>query len=130
MSVSEVERVARAICIADGEDPDAFHTREERESGLCLTDHAIPLWRQADYMRRAKAAIAALPSYEGMREALTVARKAIASLERDALGEGVYGHDPHDGAPLGYPIRDELLSMIDLALASIETDLARISSEG
>ena len=50
-------------------------------------------------------------------EALIDARAAIESLDEDALGT-VPAVDEHTGeAILGYPIKDELLSSIDAALA-------------
>jgi hypothetical protein len=59
MSEEMIEKVARALVEADGEEPDAFHTSVDYESDLCLQDHAIPLWRQRPYYEYAKAAVAA-----------------------------------------------------------------------
>lgn len=53
-----------------------------------------------------------------MKEVLEEARKAIASLDDDALGT-VPAADEHTGeAIMGYSIRDELLARIDAALSA------------
>jgi hypothetical protein len=51
-------------------------------------------------------------------EALTEARKAIASLEQGGIGYGVAGYD-HLGAPIPYPLRDELLATLDTTLTKL-----------
>jgi hypothetical protein len=68
MSEEMIEKVARALVEADGEEPDAFHTSVDYESDLCLQDHAIPLWRQRPYYEYAKAAVAAYNPNERLRE--------------------------------------------------------------
>lgn len=53
-----MDGLALALCVADGEEPEAFHSRAEREAsdhGLQLTDHAIPLWMR--YRSKARRAI-------------------------------------------------------------------------
>lgn len=52
------EEIARVLVEAEGEDPDAFHEKAAYESGYCLPDHAIPLWRQKPYFATAKAILA------------------------------------------------------------------------
>jgi hypothetical protein len=52
---ADIERRAREMCIADGEHPDAFHTKADYEAarqGVMLHDIANPLWRR--YYRRAR----------------------------------------------------------------------------
>lgn len=116
-----VERVARAICIADDCDPDALEPGDQPYGdtryffdGTIRSEPAYFLWR--NYVGAATAALAA-GSGERMRlrDTLTTARTAIASLPEDALGmddRQNYLCDPHPP----YPIRDELLATIDAAL--------------
>jgi hypothetical protein len=77
--MSPLEKVARAICEADGENPGAFHTKAavaaaDRE-GLALTDHAVPLWM--GYRKAARAALTALLDPDEGSPGLEAAAKAM-----------------------------------------------------
>jgi hypothetical protein len=57
-----IERVARAICLAEGEDPDAEHLTHEHETTKVGATHqrgpkSIPNWR--DYVKEATKFVAA-----------------------------------------------------------------------
>jgi hypothetical protein len=57
------------------------------------------------------------PEVERLREALAHARGAIASMPEDALG----WHEPQHEEDVIWPLRDELLHMIDAALAQTQS---------
>lgn len=63
-TLSMLERISRALLIADGENPDAFITKADQAAcdreGLASADHAIPLWRQPEHLNRARAALEAV----------------------------------------------------------------------
>ncbi|HSW91749.1 MAG TPA: hypothetical protein VLG09_03835 [Candidatus Saccharimonadales bacterium] len=82
-----------------------------------------PIWAvdtALDFAELAEAAIEAITRTDEvvrLREALTLARDAIASLQEDTLGLADL-QDVWTGQPPRYSIRDELLSQIDAALRS------------
>jgi hypothetical protein len=55
---SMVERVARAMCIADGHDPDADWRKQDSGVMLSVADPTPEWWRR--YTRKAKVAIKAM----------------------------------------------------------------------
>lgn len=60
------DRLAWVLCEADGENPDAFHTKADFEyadkHGAAMPDHAIPLW--LGYRKKARAILAHLKSQD------------------------------------------------------------------
>lgn len=102
-----VERVARALCIADGELPEAFHTKAAYEAqdrdGVMLTDAAFPLWMR--YRQAARAAI------EAMREpnmAMVVALGQ--AIQKPGAAQGVVICDPGLVAHAWFRMIDAALS--------------------
>lgn len=71
----------------------------------------------------------ALDTIEKLREALTNARKAIASLDEDALGWGQVAFTSPDDRCGRYLLRDELLDELDAALSSPNPSLRKGSEE-
>lgn len=63
-SMNMREMMARALCEADGENPNAFYTTAAYDyadkTGCAMGDHAIPLWRQPETSRRVKAILSTL----------------------------------------------------------------------
>ena len=72
--MTTLEKLCRAACEADGENPDAFHTKAALDAAARnewpVTDHAIPLW--LGYRKQVLAVLTALedPSDEMVEEGI------------------------------------------------------------